>query len=190
MKTFLFIMTAYVALMRGVCDADPSASASEPSHSENSNAAASNRPKEAKQTALTDGGKQMKGKPLDEKTDDRLKSAKNDVQAQAGKAKSNTPPTSNLQKRLEETAANHNPSGNTINPHPPARPASVANIAPSGVSENHRLLARSMGVVSIGGSSFNGSRSHSPGLATVGGPANVKYGTTAAINGTGVYHKP
>jgi len=182
MKMFFFTLIACVALMRGVCEADPSAPASKISHSES--------PKEAKQTVSANGGKQMEGKPPDEKDDDRRKSIQNDVQTKAGTSKSNTQLAPYPQKQREESAANHNPFRNILSPHRSAVPKNVASTGPSKTNINRPPPARPASVVPLGGPSFNSVRNRTSGLTTIGGPVNEKYGTTAAITGTGVYHKP
>lgn len=160
MKTFLFTMIACIVPMCEVCHGDPSALASEQSPSESSKAAAG-------------------------KNDDRRLSAGNSGQASAQSA-------SNLQKRPEETAASRNSPGNifgdTMNSHVSARPGSVAVSGLPKVNGNHLVSARPAGVVSPGGPSFNNARNRSPGLATIGGPAEPAKGT-AAIAGTTVAHK-
>jgi hypothetical protein len=158
MKTFLVTIIGCAAVMRGVCNADPSTLASKTSPPESSKVAAGNR-SNAEHAAL------------------------------ARMPEPNTRPASSLQNPPTETAANHNPPGNIIIPHPPAGLNNVASAGPSKVSINRAPPTSSTGVVRLGGSSLINARNRNPALTAIGGAATVKYGTTAAINGTGIYHK-
>jgi hypothetical protein len=194
MKTFLFILTAYVALMRGVCDADPSAPASEQSHSGSSDTAAVKNPDDAKHAVSIDGEKhQMEGKPLDGKQDDHRASDKKGPGAQASAMQTKAQQASNLQARPDETSAYHNLPGNTfgnaINFKQPGRPLVVANGGLLKMDANGHLPAKSTALIPLGGPFLSNTRNRDSSLAVISGATNPSR-STAAINGTGMNRKP
>ena len=162
-------MIVCAALMRGVCYADPPASAS-----------------------VDNGKHQVEGKPSDGKQDDRRASGEKGPGDQVDATKANIQQPSNQPGRSDETANNNLPKGplaNATNLHPLVKPANLAGGGLSKMDDKRPLPARSTALVPLGGPSLNNMRNHSSGLAVVGGAANP-IRNAAAINGTGMNRKP
>jgi hypothetical protein len=160
MKTLFFTLIICAGLLRGVCYADPPVLASEQSHTESSDAAAVKNPDEAKRAVAIEGGKYQ----MERKPLDR---EQNGYHASDKKG----------------------PSANVTNLHQPAKPAKVASRGLLTTGDSHRQPAKSTALIPLGGPFLNHTRNHDPSLAAIGGVANP-IRSTAAINGTGMNHKP